>query len=837
MPTLNYDVMEGVPRGTLIGNVKTDWRLIDKYPSDVLDSLRLSVAMATSDDASHDALALNEISGDLTTLADLDREWLCAANSEVGCDVMSLTVSIKPLKYYDVIRVNVRVIDINDNAPAFPAMGQSYIEWAVRENVAVGTRLLLPSANDLDIGVNSVQRYELQDDSGHFALNVTRSGDVTTPLSKMADKQWEDVYLVIVKSLDRETGDFYSLTVVAWDGGEIPRSGSLRVHVTVLDSNDHAPICDLDIVEGYVSEYATPGKHVMRVKASDADQGINGHVTYSLDETANHGEVFSIDAETGDITLAGRLDHEITAKYDFYVTVSDGNKETALKTFCRVVVYVTDENDNSPVIGIKTLDGHSDIVVRENLPAYTIVAIVTVSDADQPANNGKVSCSMISSGGGSHFTLIQASRGEYQLLTNASLDSESHVTYNISITCQDWGQPSLSVTHNVSVTVDDINDHAPQFTSPIYKVQLKENNPEVVDLVTITATDLDLAPDNRLVRYSLRNVAGVTDDVTLSIEAVGGQVRSRIVFDYEQQAIYRYIVEAVDGGTPAKTSKVLLVLEITDVNDNAPICSESNYTFSVSRHAPHNTVIGNVKATDADSYPYNKLLFNLDRGSTNLFTIDSRNGSIYTRRSLAKELLQQFYQLKVTVSNPGFSEIKSTCNVTVVVLMSRDETTVLPLVTANFTTPVATSVTMATTLVDLLTDVTTVPAMTSLERLHVLLVSSDVIILAVLVLLLLLIVLLLVCIIRCCILCRRKRHTVPPSKDELLRAESSNQNAANNEDVLTALNSLVRLGVTLNRLEKERALHSDLLLPLYPGRVSRSCDISKSTRSKQVTCS
>ncbi len=106
VPVLIYQVNEGVSRGTLIGNVKHDWRLSDKYPDDVLNLLRLYITFRDGDVSQRALLALDDVTGVLTIMADLDREWLCNEQGE-GCDVLSLFVAVRPLKYFDVIRVDI----------------------------------------------------------------------------------------------------------------------------------------------------------------------------------------------------------------------------------------------------------------------------------------------------------------------------------------------------------------------------------------------------------------------------------------------------------------------------------------------------------------------------------------------------------------------------------------------------------------------------------------------------------------------------------------------------------------------------------------------------------
>jgi hypothetical protein len=874
IPQLTFEVREGVSRGTLIGNVRTNWRLLDQYPDSVRRTLCVYIVSHNTDTVLSSLIALNEVTGDLTTLTELDREWLCIRQGE-GCDVLTMLVAISPSKYYSVIKVDIHVLDVNDNAPTFPAMASRYVEWVIRENAMIGTRFLLPSAEDPDADINSVQRYELDDQGdGHFALsNESTNGSPTL----------EDVYLVLIQPLDRETIDSYWLTVIAWDGGQPSLSAVLRVHVTVTDFNDNMPVCEQDVFEAYISENATPGEEIGRVSATDADQSINGHVTYALESAANHDRMFKVDSESGTLTLVTVIDREIAARYDFYVTAKDGDidRESSLTAFCKVIVHVIDENDNAPIIDVRTLDGHRDFIVKDNVPPGTIVAMVTVSDADDPlTGNGQISCVLLSNASNStieQFILTSVSQHEYQILSNSMLNNELLVesTHILSIACEDRGRPALATELSVTITVQHSNDNAPAFSTLIYKVQLRENSPVGSVVVNISASDLDPGDYGR-VHYALHNTRGVTDEPVLYIDERSGQVSTRVVFDYEMQSIYRYIVVAVDGGQPhAKSSSVLLVLEVTDINDNAPEFSRHHFTFSISEHAPLFTQVGIVCATDADSYPYNRLVYALERDSINFspFSIDSRTGSLYVKRSLNRHTPSQ-YHLRVIVTNGNaYSNMKDTCNVTVVILRNYTKSTLRDL--AKFsesassnrlvptsstwihtyeTRPMYSSATTNTPtqqfeimtrhistgiLVDALSD----EAKDSWSRLRA--TVPDFVIFAMVTLLpFTVIITLTVAIVYCCRLCGRcdsdntgnvvKVASLVTDEHYLdIDQATAAECATKRDDVLVAIDSIVRLGATLNRLDKQR-MRSSILWPLhYNGRLSRSCEFI-TTANNQV---
>ena len=86
------------------------------------------------------------------------------------------------------------------------------------------------------------------------------------------------VQLVLTARLNRETRASHALRLTAVDGGVPPRSGSLLVLITVLDSNDNKPEFGRAQYEVRLVENAPIGTVVLRVQATDSDIGPNGQV-------------------------------------------------------------------------------------------------------------------------------------------------------------------------------------------------------------------------------------------------------------------------------------------------------------------------------------------------------------------------------------------------------------------------------------------------------------------------------------------------------------------------------------------------------------------------------
>jgi len=181
--------------------------------------------------------------------------------------------------------VTLNIDDINDHDPVFPSSSPRVIE--VIESAQTGSRYSLPAATDADSGRHGVQRYTL-------ASRQPETEMEELPFELQAEAKADgssDVRLVLVDALDRESRAEYHLTVVAYDGGdEEPaaaagrRSATLQVHVIVLDVNDNRPSFEHAHYEAIVPENVPTGSIVLRVRATDPDEGANADIRYRLDD-------------------------------------------------------------------------------------------------------------------------------------------------------------------------------------------------------------------------------------------------------------------------------------------------------------------------------------------------------------------------------------------------------------------------------------------------------------------------------------------------------------------------------------------------------------------------
>uniref|UniRef100_A0A4W5RQ71 Cadherin domain-containing protein n=1 Tax=Hucho hucho TaxID=62062 RepID=A0A4W5RQ71_9TELE len=250
--------------------------------------------------------------------------------------------------------------------------------FLITESAAPGSRFPLESAQDQDVGTNSLRSYQLSSNE-HFVLNIQTRNDG----SKFAE-------LVLETPLDREQQKMQEMVLTSVDGGSPERSGTALITITVLDANDNVPVFDQSVYRASLVENAPRGTLVLKLNATDLDEGPNADITYSftLYTSEKTQYVFALNPNTGEITVKGTIDYEDMKFYEMHVEAKDKGQHPLLGQ-CKIVVDVTDTNDNYPEITVKSYKS----TVNENIPVGTVIAIVGISDRDT-GDNGKVNLSI-----------------------------------------------------------------------------------------------------------------------------------------------------------------------------------------------------------------------------------------------------------------------------------------------------------------------------------------------------------------------------------------------------------------------------------------------------------
>ncbi|KAI4896457.1 hypothetical protein NFI96_015231 [Prochilodus magdalenae] len=640
---VRYSVPEEMPTGSFVGDIVKDLGL---------EPQRITAGKARIFTASgREYVELDRDKGHIIVKERIDREVLCSGAMST-CSISFEIILENPIELY---RVTVEILDVNDNSPAFP---RGEIKLEISESASVGARFSVDSALDPDVGLNGIQGYSIHP-TDHFSLKTqSRTGS------------GKNVELVLQSQLDRETEEQLYLTVTATDGGNPKRSGTVKIHIVVLDINDNAPMFSKHSYRVSVPENAAQGALLLTVNATDADTMSNAHIGYYFEHTTPKiRDLFSIDASTGDIRLAGELDFEEATVHEFKVQAKD---QGGLSDSAEVVIEVTDVNDNAPKITLMSFSN----TLPENSPPGTVVAMINVQDGDAE-ENGKVTCSIDRS---LPFRTESSLNHYYSIVTDSSLDREQMAEYNITITAKDGGLPPLSSTKTLSVKISDINDHSPEFEHETYAAYVLENNLPTLSLLSVKAHDADLGANARISYFLMdKDFNGALTSSLVSIDAGSGVIYALKSFDYEQIKSFSITVKAQDGGSPPLSTNATVNFIIQDQNDNAPqvLYPVQTGSSAVAEMVPRSADVGylvtKVVAVDVDSGQNAWLSYKLQKATDRaLFEVGLQNGEIRTVRQVTdKDAVKQ--KLTVVVEDNGQPSRSATVNINVAVADSFPE--------------------------------------------------------------------------------------------------------------------------------------------------------------------
>ncbi|XP_045685012.1 protocadherin alpha-11 isoform X5 [Phyllostomus hastatus] len=656
---VHYSVPEEAKHGTFVGRIAQDLGL------ELAELIPRLFRVASK--GRGDLLEVNLQNGILFVNSRMDREELCGRSAE--CSIHLEVVVERPLQ---VFHVEVEVKDINDNPPVFSLKEQKLL---ISESKQTDSRFPLEGASDADVGENALLTYSLSQNE-FFSLELPTNSKQTNRLS-----------LALKKSLDREKTPEISLLLTAADGGKPALTGTVQLYVHVLDINDNDPEFEQSEYKVKLIENAASETFVVKLNATDRDEGINGEVTYSMLSVKPGGKsLFTIDENNGEVRVNGTLDYEKTKLYEIAVQATDkGNPPMA--GHCTVWVEILDANDNAPEVTVTSLS----LPVPEDAQPSTVIALISVADRDSGAN-GQVICYLTPK---VPFKITSTFKNYYSLVLDSALDRESVANYELVVTARDLGSPSLSATATLSVEVADVNDNAPTFAQPEYTVFVKENNPPGCHIFTVSARDLD-AQENALVSYSLveRRVGERALSSYVSVHAESGKVFALQPLDHEELELLQFQVSARDAGVPPLGSNVTLQVFVLDENDNAPALlppgaggGGGSVSQLVSRSVGAGHVVAKVRAVDADSGYNAWLSYELQPaagGARSPFRVGLYTGEISTTRTL-DEVEEPRQRLLVLVKDHGEPALAATATV----LLSLVESGQVPKISSRMSTEAA----------------------------------------------------------------------------------------------------------------------------------------------------
>ena len=519
-------------------------------------------------------------SGALYTKVELDHE----TESRYELEVVAVDNGIPPKS--STAQVVVSIIDANDNIPTFQQQEYSFY---IEENRSSHTLVGFVVASDED--VNNYLKYYLTASNSNFDVDPD-SGEI---LSKT--------------QLDREAKSSYTFTVGVTDQGSPPKSATVQVTVHVTDINDNSPSFK---VKGHyvahIEENQEAGAVVLQASAEDADLGENGTIVYSFGTASNNfdSQMFEIDSVTGTITTKESLDRETKSQYVFKIVARDQGTPSRHSSK-NVEVYVIDENESPPL----PEDAQMSIKVRENTPIGTPVGQVRATDADS-GENGRVAYYIIR---GNIFGTFGLNSTTGIIFVAQPVDYEESSSYTLQVRATDSSaiNPMSSII-SVNITIEDVNDHAPQFDQDMIVIPLRENIPEDTPVYTLNARDEDSGPRGSI-SYSIESQS--PDGMWFSVRESTGVIYTEQSIDHEEMPQVSLIIKATDRAPSMDdrhfTTVTVLVL-IEDVNDNIPQF-EIRPAVDILEDEPIGYPIMHIVAVDADSHDNGRVTYGIAAGN------------------------------------------------------------------------------------------------------------------------------------------------------------------------------------------------------------------------------
>ncbi|XP_040297142.1 protocadherin gamma-C5-like isoform X1 [Bufo bufo] len=444
------------------------------------------------------------------------------------------------------------------------------------------------------------------------------------------------------------------------------------LEIVVLDINDNSPTFSSDdrIIE--ITEiFAGPGARFALEIAKDLDVGVNGVSQYTL----NTNPYFSLSVKTRkdgtlipQLILEKVLDREEKQEHDLVLTAIDGG-EPARSGTCRITIVVLDINDNPPVFNQTVYK----VSIKENLSLKTVILTLNATDQDDGAN-GLIEFSFDDHTSESAREIFSVNKQSGEIYINRVVDFEDSHFFELSIKAEDKGFPKLEGNCIIQVEVEDVNDNPPEMSFSTVKNNnnIPENSPTDTVVGFISVKDKDSGKNGEI---------GLTVSPNVPFKIRSYQNRYALVTDgnLDREETSQYTIELIasDLGSPPLYSKTSVTLSVSDINDNAPVFTQSTYNAFINENSDPGTLLCIVSATDLDEGVNSDLVYSIveshiDGSSVSSFVyIHSNDGNIYAQRSFDYEQIQVL-QITIKVEDSGSPQLSSTVPVFVFILDTND---------------------------------------------------------------------------------------------------------------------------------------------------------------------
>lgn len=507
-------------------------------------------------------------------------------------------------------------------------------------------------------GEFGVREYEIVEGNAaaHFRLHTHREQDGVLYLD-----------LQVNGALDREQQSKYDLVIEARDGGRPALTARLAVHVQLLDVNDNEPQFAQSAYYAQIGENATLGSRVLRVSATDPDEGANARIRYHLQLAAgssiqsalaaSHKLPFEIDSD-GWIVLTGPLNYSQAELHRLLVIARDsGDQPLATSALCTIKVTAR-QATVLPSLNIRYLTANLLPEIQENSPVGAPIAQIAVqvpASEEQDTNVRVRLAESIQTNDVFRLRLLRPSM--YLLELAGSLDRESKSSHRIDLEVYDDSIEKSKQSHvtTIHLSVLDVNDNAPYFNQTDYDFQVPEWSEIGSEIAQVSAIDADLIEANGTadgLRYEID--AKQSDSTAVQwfrIDSRTGRIYTQTVLDCEHNKKPMLTVTANDTVHPLAYARVRL--HVHDANDVSPLFFQTYYQAEVSEQSSVGTCFLQLQATDGDCASNSSIVYSLESDDVPAeqehaqyalgpFQLQPDSGRLCVRRSLNSSIDDRF---------------------------------------------------------------------------------------------------------------------------------------------------------------------------------------------------
>ncbi|XP_042319288.1 protocadherin gamma-A4-like [Sceloporus undulatus] len=439
------------------------------------------------------------------------------------------------------------------------------------------------------------------------------------------------------------------------------------VEIEITDINDNAPTFAQERLELRISETANVGTHFPLQEAQDADSGNNSLQNYHL----SSNKYFSLKLQRrsdGDkypeLVLVKPLDREEEAVHFLILTATDGGQLVRSGTL-QICIVVLDVNDNAPVFSQSAYQ----VSILESVPIGYLLVTVNATDADE-GTNAEVTYSFLKiKEKASQLFEINSRSGE--ITTTGKLDYEEIALHEIDVQAKDNG--GLSDRAKVLIKVIDINDNIPKITVTTIFNSISEGSSLGTVVALLNIQDRDMGENGEVI---CSVPTALPFHLQKSFDDYYHLITDRLL-DREDVQNYSITITATDKGSPPLSASAMLFLEISDVNDNAPVFSKMHYVSYIIENNSRGEPVCFMKASDPDFMENATVTFSITEGGTNtsvLFSylsINSETGVVYALSSFDYEEIREI-QFWVKAQDGGSPPLSSNVSVTLFILDQND---------------------------------------------------------------------------------------------------------------------------------------------------------------------